>query len=80
MKSKGKIKLFEKERNKVDLICGTPCHSTTCEVFGKTYKRNQSQTIYIFHIYIHYSYTIYKDITSLGWKDPVPVENQYYQL
>jgi len=51
MKSKGKNKLSEKERNHVDLSCGTPCHSTTCEVFGKIRKKTQPQTIYTYMLY-----------------------------
>lgn len=91
MKSKGKIKLSENKRNKVDLICETPCHSTRCKVFGKICKRNQSQTIYTYIPYLSIYLSVYpsiciihtlhiKILTSLGWKDTVPVENQYYQL
>lgn len=84
MKSKGQIKLSEKERNQLNLICGSPCDRTTRKVFGRICKRKQSQAseicICIPYIYMHYSCTTYKNRTSLGWKDIVPVKNQYYQL
>lgn len=56
MKSKGQIKLSEKQRNQLNLICGSPCDRTTRKVFGRICKRKQSQAseicICIPYIYI----------------------------
>lgn len=61
MKSKGKIKLSEKESKKPDdrFNLWTACHSTTCKVFGKIHKRKQFQNYIYIHIYMHYSYNSY---------------------
>lgn len=67
MKSKGKIKLSDKERNQVDLICELPATVQQGKYLVKYIKGNYFKIIYAYiYIHMYYSYTSYKK-TELVW-------------